>query len=70
MDLNWIKLLSSHLNATAYDEYGVLHIRFNNGDEYIYHDVTYDIFEDLCKASSPGKYFHSFIRNNYKSEKI
>src|SRR5262247_326620 len=63
---NWVPLSSSNLDAFKYsalDE--TLTIRFSNGREYEYYDVSPGIAHGLSQAASPGGYFHSQIKDVY-----
>jgi len=40
------------------------------GVAYTYKGVPEETWEELKKAESKGKYFHSYIKNLYKYEKI
>ena len=63
---------SSNLDWIAYDEKNKnLYISFkSNKSLYIYFDVSKDIFEDLFKADSKGKFFWAKVRDKYKYQKL
>lgn len=58
-------LVSSHIDAASYKN-GTLTIVFKNGARYAYHDVPEDTADGLMGAESPGRYFHEFIKNNFR----
>jgi len=61
---------SSNLNAVGYDgKTNTMHVRFQNGNSYTYHDVPEQVFEALCNARSCGSYFHKNVRDVYSYER-
>lgn len=60
---------SSVIAAVGYT-HGLLFIKFNSGDTYLYFDVPYYQYNDLFNASSVGSYYNEEIKGNYESEKI
>lgn len=44
-----------------------LHVVFHASHEknYVYKNVSKDVYDDFLKADSKGGYFHSNIKNNY-----
>lgn len=49
------------------DESNTLKIQFCSSNKiHEYQNCTREIYEGLRKAESPGKYFHSTIRNQFK----
>lgn len=63
----WSPLTSSNLEAFDYDaEMRVLHLRFRGGRLYSFGDVGKDVAEGLKTASSPGKFFQSNIKDQYR----
>ncbi len=62
---------SSNLKSVGYDKsVGILEIEFNNGGIYQYSKVPENIFHELMKAPSHGKYFLRFIRDKYPTKKV
>ena len=69
--MEWISVSSSNLNAVAYDkDLRSLFIRFNDGREYRYFEVPEQEFNNLLNAFSHGKYFHNYIKKNYRYSRI
>lgn len=68
--LDWIALNSSTVKEVAFQtfsgDFGSLHIRFKSGTTYEYLGVEKEIFQGLCEAQSPGKYFHNNIKQRYE----
>lgn len=62
---------SSNLKSVGYDsDTKILEIEFLHGGIYQYFDVPADIHQGLISAPSKGKYFHAFIKNVYRYQKI
>jgi hypothetical protein len=66
---NLQKTESSAILAIGYDD-NTLRIVFNSGRDYLYHDVPQDVFTDLVLAESIGRYFNTYIRDNYESSEL
>lgn len=61
---------SSNVSFYGYDEkYQRLFIQFKNGNAYIYKDIKPELFADMQKAESVGKFFSSTIAGRYLHEK-
>lgn len=62
---------SSNLKSVGYDKSAeILEIEFNNGGIYQYSKVPENIFNELMKAQSHGKYFIRSIKNKYPTKKV
>ncbi len=60
-------LNSSNLASYDYDpDTAVLKIQFVSGRTYTYADVPPDVADGLGSASSPGQYFNSAIKDQYR----
>lgn len=58
-----------HSEYNAADK--TLRIKFQSGDQvYQYHGVPMSIASGLVNAKSAGKYFHSEIRDKFKTVKL
>lgn len=65
------ELDSTNLRAAEYDPFmKVLILRFHTGGDYEYVDVEREVFTELVKAESAGKYFHQHIRGKYEFLKV
>lgn len=62
-------LAGTNLSAAALDG-DTLYITFHSGQSYRYDNVPYSAFDALCKAESPGQFFHRFIRSKYTFKKL
>lgn len=66
-----VNVQSSNLDSVDYDEESeTLIIKFRNGGIYKYFGVPKNIYLNLINAPSKGKYFHNFIKDIYKYQKI
>ena len=66
-----IKVNSTNINAIVYNsKTRILTIEFNNGGLYNYYDVPQYIYYEIMSAPSKGKYFHRFIKNEYRTKDL
>lgn len=64
------KVNSSMIQEVQYNpEELILTVMFNKGGAYDYRGVTEAIHEELIKAPSVGKFFHSNIKGKYETIK-
>ncbi len=69
--MKMVNVQSSNLDSVDYDEESeTLIIKFRNGGIYKYFGVPKNIYLNLINAPSKGKYFHNFIKDIYKYQKI
>lgn len=62
----WQAVQSSNLMNVNYDEEDqTLRIQFHDGAIYAYSSVPGAVFDALLAAPSKGKYFRSFIRDQF-----
>ncbi|EDF7979528.1 KTSC domain-containing protein [Salmonella enterica subsp. enterica serovar Newport] len=47
-----------------------LEIEFNSGAVWNYHDFPITCWYEFDGAESHGKFFHSFIKNNYRESQV
>ena len=59
---------SSVIGAVGHSR--VLEIQFESGRIYQYFNVPEDVFDEMLKAESKGKYFNSNIRGKYTYQEI
>ena len=70
-NMNRESVESSDLNSVGYDpSTKTLEIEFHSGGIYQYFDVPENIHSELMSAPSKGKYFHKFIKNVYRYQKV
>lgn len=61
---------SSAIASVGYDpEKETLEVEFQSGNVYRYSGVPEEIYEDLLRARSKGRFFGTFIRGQYDSVK-
>ena len=64
------KVKSSNINEIAFGGNSI-YINFKNGKTYSYEGATLDQYEDLKKAESVGKHFHSHIKSGgYECQEV
>jgi hypothetical protein len=62
---------SSNLMSASYNEIdGFMDVMFKNGTEYRYKGVPRQVFEDLKKSESAGKFLNQVIKGQFKFEKL
>jgi hypothetical protein len=60
---------SSDIKSMGYDPLrGILELEFITGKVFRYGQVTLEVFEELNRAESKGKYFWGNIRGTYPFE--
>lgn len=59
--------VSSNIAAIGFNDTR-LYIKFNNGRVYVYFDVPEGVYDQMTKAESVGKFFHSDVRNAYPNQ--
>lgn len=60
---------SSDIQSIGYEN-GTLEIAFHSGGIYQYSNVPQNIYQSLMNAGSHGQYFHSHIKDVYRTTKI
>lgn len=64
-----ISVSSSNLASVGYED-GILEVAFKSGSVYQYIGVPESVYDALMSAPSHGKYFATYIRNNYHYLKV
>jgi len=68
---NMIPVNSSNLKSVGYDEAeSILYVEFKANTLYEYYDVPSEVYEELLKAESKGKYYNAEIKTKYRVSKI
>ena len=62
------EVVSSVIEAIGHAR--VLEIKFESGRIYQYYNVPEDIYEELFKSESKGKYFNANIRGKYPYREV
>ena len=62
---------SSMINRYIYNfDAKTLKVEFNSGALYEYKDVESELYDDLCKSESAGKFFNEKIKNNFEHTQL
>jgi hypothetical protein len=62
---------SSSLTSVGYDRGArLLEIEFRHGGVYRYHDVPSNVFEELVRSPSKGRFFNERVRDSYRSREV
>lgn len=67
--MEMIKVESSNIKQIGFEN-GTLKVEFQNGNSYKYLEVPKQLFEDLQKAESKGKFLNENIKGKYKYDKL
>ncbi len=69
--MNYTEVKSGHIAGIAYEhETQTLGVKFKTCEEYIFSGVHPVIHTEMMEAESPGKYFHSNVRNIFQTKRI
>lgn len=62
---------SSNIASVGYDSATeTLEVEFLNGSIYQYYNVPENMYDQLIKASSKGRFLHTYIKNAYPYSRI
>ena len=65
------KVESSNIERIGYlSSASVMDVVFKGGGRYRYFDVPEDVFSNLRKAESKGKYFHKYVKDMYSYARV
>lgn len=65
------ELKSSNLSSADYDpQKRRMTIRFQNGSVYRFDNIPEFHYNNLLKAKSPGRYFHSRINGTFQGDRL
>ena len=65
----WHRVISSNVKKVSYRK-GSLKVEFHRGGRYRYIGVPKQVFIQIKKAESPGKFLNTFIKGVYSFEKL
>ncbi len=69
--MEYQEVKSSHIAEVGYDEASqTLGVKFKTGQHYVYEGVHPIVHKEMLAAESPGKYFHSNVRNIFQTKRI
>lgn len=70
-EIAMLPIHSTMANAVGYDpDRELLQIEFKNGSVYQYEHVDEYTWEDLISTDSPGRFYNSEIKGNYRSRRL
>lgn len=61
---------SSNIAAISYTDVEAMVVRFKNGGEYLYKKVPKELYQNMAKSQSAGKYLNSTIIGKFEHEKL
>lgn len=62
---------SDHMKDVHYNTMDrTLHVRYQNGYEYLVHGVEPERHQEFMNSDSKGNYWHQIIKTNYAIERI
>ncbi len=67
--MKWTRVKSSNIKGARYVD-GDMDIQFTNDAIYRYKDVPKEVFDELLKAESVGKFFYSKVKGKFEHEKV
>lgn len=68
--IHWEEVESSNIRSIGYDaELEELHIKFRSGSEYAYFGVPGEIYAEMMRAPSKGRFLAAEIKGKYEYEK-
>jgi hypothetical protein len=66
-----IDLQSTSLHTATYqDQSALLELEFRDGTTYRYRGVPEQVYQELLRSESKGRYFNQYIRNRFPCAKI
>jgi len=69
--MNLRKVNSSNISDVGFDpSNSTLIVRFKNGSYYQFDNVPERAYMNMIEATSVGKYFNSYIKNNFQFKKL
>ena len=69
-EIERVEVQSSNVMEIAYTTGGGMVVQFKNGTEYLYEGVPRDVYEDMKKSESVGKFLNQVIKGQYKYRKL
>jgi len=67
--MNYTKVESSNIDGIGYEN-GTLFVKFKNNSEYKYAGVPAELYEQLKKAESKGKFINESVKGRFNFEKV
>lgn len=65
------RVKSSNICSIGYEDFNrILYVKFLDNSIYAYYKVPKDLFEQMLKSSSKGKFLHNCIKGRFSYKKI
>lgn len=69
--MNRQSVRSTNIRSVGYETKAkLLEIEFQDGRVYQYSNVPESVYQDLIVAKSTGKFFHQYIKSNYRFVRV
>ena len=69
--MNKLNVVSSNVKAIGYDDRTqTLEVEFLNGRVYQYYDISENMHNQFMQASSKGKFFLTYIKDQYPYSRV
>ena len=66
-----VKVESSNISAVGYDmSFGSLIVEYKSGTKYQYKNVPYEVYENLLKAESKGRFVNENVKGKFEYGRI
>ena len=66
-----VKVESSNINAIGYDmSFGGLVVEYKSGAKYMYEKVPYELYENLLKAESKGRFVNENVKGKFEYKRV
>ena len=66
-----VKVESSNISAVGYDmSFGSLIVEYKSGAKYQYKEVPYEVYENLIKAESKGRFINENVKGKFEYNRI
>lgn len=66
-----VKVESSNINAVGYDtSFGGLIVEYKSGAKYMYEKVPMEVYENLLKAESKGRFINESVKGKFEYKKL
>ena len=69
INMNMIPVFSSNISSIGYES-NTLYVKFTTGSLYSYSGVPMYVYQELMNAPSHGKYFATYIKNDYPCRRL
>lgn len=66
-----VKVESSNISAVGYDmNFGSLIVEYKSGNKYQYKNVPYELYENLLKAESKGRFVNENVKGKFEYNRL